>query len=176
MKLFDKRTSLLCQSDRALTDGPLDMGRRSFISTSAQLSLSVAALALGLSACEREAPSKMSSNGPAADGKSPDSRIIVQAQNWIKEAGGLVESASSNKADARDFKDQVKRSRESLRSLILSVAPDNRARFQDMVLMLALLDAAAACHKGGFIICPPDLMQQMRAQQGRLQAQVGVAM
>ncbi len=95
-------------------------------------------------------------------------------QAWIIDAGGLITAAGSGRADAREFKRQVERSREALRDMMLGAPEGERERFNDLVLMVALLDAAAACHKAGYIICPPDLMQQLRAQQGRLQTLFGM--
>lgn len=58
--------------------------------------------------------------------------------------------------------------RESLRELVRATNPENRTGLNDLVMMIALLDAAAACHRGGMIVCPPDLMREMRAQMARL--------
>lgn len=94
---------------------------------------------------------------------------------WINEAGEMVEAADSGRAEALAFRRQVQASRESLREMVRASDPDDRERYQHMILMVALLDAAAACHRGGYIVCPPDLMRQMRAQLARLQAQIGTA-
>ncbi len=91
---------------------------------------------------------------------------------WIEEAGELVEAADSGKAPAVLFQRDVRASREALRELVRNADPEDRAHYQNMVLMVALLDAAAACHRGGVIVCPPDLMRQMRAQMARLRAQL----
>jgi hypothetical protein len=93
---------------------------------------------------------------------------------WIERAGELVEAADSGRAEALQFRREVQESREILRELVRSADPEDRARYQNKILMVALLDAAAACHRGGYIVCPPDLMRQMRAQLARLQAQIGV--
>lgn len=94
---------------------------------------------------------------------------------WIEEAGRLVEAAASGRAEAPVFRREVKQSRELLREMVRNTDPDERQRYQDMILMVALLDAAAACHQGGHIVCPPDLMQQLRVQLARLRALPGVA-
>lgn len=98
-----------------------------------------------------------------------------EEQAWIEEAGRLVEAAASGRAEALAFRRQVKQSRERLREMVRNTAPGDRQRYQDMILMVALLDAAAACHQGGHILCPPDLMRQLRAQLARLRAQPGAA-
>ena len=92
---------------------------------------------------------------------------------WVETAFQLVEAADSGRAEALAFRRQVQQSRETLRELVRAADPEDRARFQNMILMVALLDAAAACHRGGVIVCPPDLMRQMRLQIARLQAQIG---
>lgn len=106
-------------------------------------------------------------SGQAADPAAEDRRA------WIEEAGALVEAADSGRAEARAFQREVRASREALRELVRRADPDERAEYQNMILMVALLDAAAACHRGGYIVCPPDLMRQMRAQMARLRAQFG---
>lgn len=94
-------------------------------------------------------------------------------QEWVEEAGALVDAADSGTAKARAFQREVRASRESLRDLVRDSDPESRGGYQNMILMVALLDAAAACHRGGYIVCPPDLMRQMRELMVRLRAQVG---
>ncbi|MGF1546858.1 MAG: hypothetical protein ACFCUG_06000 [Thiotrichales bacterium] len=133
-------------------------------------------MSFGISGCAEESPPA------AALGQTqPEVHAAVVAvpdnattQAWIIDAGGLITAAGSGRADAREFKRQVERSREALRDMMLGAPEGERERFNDLVLMVALLDAAAACHKAGYIICPPDLMQQLRAQQGRLQTLFGM--
>lgn len=103
------------------------------------------------------------------------SQVPEDERAWINEAGEMVEAADSGRAEALAFRRQVQASRESLREMVRASDPDDRERYQHMILMVALLDAAAACHRGGYIVCPPDLMRQMRAQLARLQAQIGTA-
>jgi len=92
---------------------------------------------------------------------------------WIEKAAQLVEAAGSGKADARSFQRRVEQSRETLRDIVRNAGSEDSERHQTMILMVALLDAAAACHRAGRIVCPPDLMRQLRAQLARLQAYVG---
>ena len=64
------------------------------------------------------------------------------------------------------------------RELLRQVMLDNRDRgareqlpqplLVDMVRMSALLHSAAECKTGLVIVCPTDLMQQLRSQQARV--------
>ena len=64
------------------------------------------------------------------------------------------------------------------RELLRQVMLDNRDRDEseqfpqplllDMVRMSALLHSAADCKTGLVIVCPTDLMQQLRSQQARV--------
>lgn len=98
--------------------------------------------------------------------------VADEERAWVETAIQLVEAADSGRAEALAFRRQVQQSREALREMVRVADPDDRARFQNMILMVALLDAAAACHRGGVIVCPPDLMRQMREQISRLEAQI----
>lgn len=98
--------------------------------------------------------------------------IADKKREWVEEAGALVDAADSGRAEARAFQREVRASREALRDLVRESDPESRGDYQNMILMVALLDAAAACHRGGYIVCPPDLMRQMREVMVRLRAQV----
>ncbi len=179
MKAIFTNALLRRRGDLREPDPAPDSGRRGFLVAAGQAGLSGAVIVLGLSACNREEPAIKAADAPATETPSlmasTDPRVVEKARAWIREASRMVEAAGSGSADAHAFKQQVEGSRESLRELVRSVAQTDRESFQDMVLMVALLDSAAACHKGGHIICPPDLMQQLRAQQARLQAQLGAS-
>ena len=64
------------------------------------------------------------------------------------------------------------------RELLRQAMLDNRGRpadkqlpqplLLDMVRMSALLHSAADCKTGFVIVCPADLMQQLRSQQARV--------
>lgn len=99
--------------------------------------------------------------------------LADKKREWVEEAGALVDAADSGKAEARAFQREVRASREALRELVRDSDPDSRGGYQGMILMVALLDAAAACHRGGYIVCPPDLMRQMRELMVRLRTEVG---
>jgi hypothetical protein len=87
---------------------------------------------------------------------------------------GLVAKAGSGSAPAHEFRLEARMYREMLRQVML----DNRDRgaseqlpqplLVDMVRMSALLHSAADCKTGRVIVCPTDLMQQLRSQQARV--------
>ena len=87
---------------------------------------------------------------------------------------GLVSRAGSGSAPALEFRLEARMYRELLRKVVL----DNRDRPEreqmpqpllvDMVRMSALLHSAAECKTGLVIVCPTDLMQQLRSQQARV--------
>ncbi len=89
-------------------------------------------------------------------------------------SAGLVDRAGSGSAPAHQFRLEARMYRELLRQVML----DNRGRagrerfpqpmLLDMVRMSALLHAAADCKTGRVIVCPADLMQQLRSQQARV--------
>jgi predicted RNA-binding Zn ribbon-like protein len=105
----------------------------------------------------------------AAAGPAAALPLASSRDQWVAQAGRLVEAADSGNAPASSFRREVTAMRESLRELVRAADGEDRAALNDLVMMVALLDAAAACHRGGVIVCPPDLMRQMRAQMVRLQ-------
>jgi hypothetical protein len=86
-------------------------------------------------------------------------------------ASRLVDLAGSSKAHATAFRIDVAHYRESLRDLV----KENDARPEaerlprplilDLVRMAALLQSAAECQTGRYIVCPPDLMTRLRRQR-----------
>jgi len=86
----------------------------------------------------------------------------------------LVERAGSGSTPAHAFRIDARMYREMLRQTMLS----DRSRpaeaqlpqplLLDMVRMSALLHAAADCKTGAVIVCPADLLQQLRSQQSRV--------
>jgi hypothetical protein len=85
-------------------------------------------------------------------------------------SAGLIEQASTGLAPANDFQLQARIYREQLRQTMLAnedlAAPQRLPQdlLLGMVRMSALLHAAADCKSGLVIICPPDLLRQLRAQ------------
>jgi len=86
----------------------------------------------------------------------------------------LVSRAASGAAPAHEFRIEARMYRELLRSTMLEnrEQPESQLLPQqlllDMVRMSALLHSAADCKTGFVIICPTDLMQQLKSQQARV--------
>lgn len=87
-------------------------------------------------------------------------------------ASRLVGLAGSSKAHATSFRIDVAHYRESLRDLVKEndarPEPERLPRplLMDLVRMAGLLQSAAECQTGRYIVCPPDLMTRLRRQQG----------
>jgi hypothetical protein len=66
-----------------------------------------------------------------------------------------------------DFRRDIGAHRERLREIVRAAkappAPLTELH-RSMILMNALLHAAAECHAGGRLVCPPELMQQIEHQ------------
>ena len=96
---------------------------------------------------------------------------VERGKALIAFSTALVQQAESGKAHASAFRIDVAYYRESLRDLVR----DNDQRpgkdrlpkplLMDMVRMTALLQSAAQCQTGRYIVCPPDLMTQLHRQQ-----------
>jgi hypothetical protein len=88
---------------------------------------------------------------------------------------GLVQQAESGKVHATAFRIDAAHYRETLRDLVTDNAqrPDSERLPQplilDMVRMTALLQSAAQCQTGRYIVCPPDLLTQMHRQQALIE-------
>ena len=87
---------------------------------------------------------------------------------------GLVIKAGSGATPAHNFRVETRMYRELLRQTMLADRqhPEAEQLPQDLLLemvrMSALLHAAADCKTGYMIVCPPDLMLQLKAQQARV--------
>jgi hypothetical protein len=96
---------------------------------------------------------------------------VERAQSFAALSARLVELAQSAKANATSFRIDVAHYRESLRDLVKE--NDKRADadrlprplLMDLVRMAGLLQSAAECQTGRYIVCPPDLMVRLRRQQ-----------
>jgi hypothetical protein len=96
---------------------------------------------------------------------------VERGKALIAFSTGLVQQAESGMAHARAFRIDVAYYRETLRDLVR----DNEQRqdserlpkplLMDMVRMTALLQSAAQCQTGRYIVCPPDLITQLHRQQ-----------
>lgn len=101
-----------------------------------------------------------------------------RARALVALASRLVELAGSAKAHATSFRIDVVHYRESLRDLVKE--NDARAEPQrlprpllmDLVRMAGLLQSAAECQTGRYIVCPPDLMTRLRRQQGVVEGEI----
>ena len=86
----------------------------------------------------------------------------------------LIEKAAVGNSPAHQFRIDARMYRELLRQFMLQ----NRERppidqappdlLLEMVRMSALLHAAADCKTGFVIVCPPDLMRQLKSQQVKI--------
>jgi hypothetical protein len=83
----------------------------------------------------------------------------------------LTQTAQSGTGHASSFRIDAAHYREVLRDLVKDneTLPDKdrlpRTLVLDMVRMAALLQSAAQCQTGRYIVCPPDLMQRLQRQQ-----------
>ncbi len=121
-------------------------------------------------------PESSASDTPAAKEQSS-----ISISSLITQSGTLVQEAISSNANASSFRIDATLYRESLRALMISSDKvDNEASatrtapskemFMELVRMSALLQSAAACKTGRYIVCPIELRQQLLAQLKRLQA------
>lgn len=92
---------------------------------------------------------------------------------WVERAAELVQAAGSRQADAVEFNRDVAEMRSELGALVRGDTAGPQALYQQMVLMVALLESAAACQSGGRIVCPVELMLQMNNQIRQLKAHLG---
>jgi len=87
---------------------------------------------------------------------------------------GLVDKAGSGATPAHNFRVETRMYRELLRQIMLAdrQRPTVEQLPQDLLLemvrMSALLHAAADCKTGFVIVCPADLMLQLKMQQSKV--------
>lgn len=136
--------------------GPVSHGRRAAI--------------LGLLALAASAWGESGDQG-ATGAIDPSLPPFERARALAALASQLVDLAGSAKAHATAFRIDVAHYRESLRDLVKDSdqRPEAdrlpRALVLDMVRMAALLQSAAECQTGRYIVCPPDLMTRLRRQR-----------
>ena len=109
-----------------------------------------------------------------ADGHDAGGDPLERLENLNLLSEELVARAGTGSSPAHEFRVEARMYRELLRQAML----DNRGRpaseqlpqplLLDMVRMSALLHSAADCKTGFVIVCPADLMQQLRSQQARV--------
>ena len=102
----------------------------------------------------------------AAARAAPAKRAAAPEDAWIRRAAQLVEAARAN-ANVGDFRRDIRDHRERLREIVRAnrtPPPEVLELHRTMILTHALLHAASECHKGGRIVCPPDLLRQLEEQ------------
>ena len=113
---------------------------------------------------------------PAQETRFQTAQTYTQAcrdklRNLDDSTNGLVKNLQSNKVDAANFRIQVTLYRESLRDMMLAdqktAATEQLPRplLMDLVRMAALLQSAANCETGRYLVCPADLMERILLQQ-----------
>lgn len=149
--------------------GDARLHRRSVI----LLSLGLLILAGGAWA-QQPAPEPGGTNGPI-DATLPP---VERGKALVALSASLVEQAGSAQAHATAFRIDVAYYRETLRDLVKDndLHPEEariaKPLLMDLVRMIALLQSAAQCQTGRYIVCPPDLMSQLNRQQALLQEAV----
>jgi len=118
----------------------------------------------------------------AADsGETPVSagQLLPEMEELNRLSEKLVQDARSGEAHAAAFRIESTLYREGLRALMLNndrITPQE-ARIPQVLLLAmvrlsALLHAAAECKTGRYIVCPPELMSRLRAQQATVSGQL----
>ncbi len=107
----------------------------------------------------------------AAEDADPGS-LLAKLEELNETSARLVLEARSAQAEATPFRIDVTLYREHLRSLMLAnrkIGEEKERIPQDilvnMVRMSALLNSAAECKTGRYIVCPPELMSKLTSQQ-----------
>ncbi len=101
--------------------------------------------------------------GVAAGHAKPAKRI---ERVWFERSAALADAARRNVSVA-DFRRDIGAHRETLREIVRanrSPPADILTLQRSMILMNALLNAAAECHSGGRVVCPPDLLHRIDEQ------------
>jgi hypothetical protein len=105
----------------------------------------------------------------------PAQSPLERRQVLVALSATLVETAQSAKGHASAFRIDVAHYRESLRDLVKDndKLPERdrlpKPLVLDMVRMVGLLQSAAQCQTGRYIVCPPDLMSQLNRQQALME-------
>ncbi len=123
---------------------------------------------------QQPAPEPGGTNAPIDAALPP----IERGKALVGLSAALVEQAGSSQVHASAFRIDVAYYRETLRDLVkdndLHPEEERMAKplLMDLVRMIALLQSAAQCQTGRYIVCPPDLMSQLHRQQAVLQGSV----
>ncbi|MEJ2644066.1 MAG: hypothetical protein P8180_03890 [Gammaproteobacteria bacterium] len=98
---------------------------------------------------------------------------------WVAHAVRLVHAAVTGTAPIADFRRQVVDSRKRLRRIFLANmgkgSGTRRALHMQMLVLNSLLQAAASCHQGGTVSCPPTLISQLINERDIVQRLAGKA-
>ncbi|VAW63149.1 hypothetical protein MNBD_GAMMA08-690 [hydrothermal vent metagenome] len=106
--------------------------------------------------------------------QSPKNKTEITFSSLKTMADSLVKEAISSNANASRFRIDATFYRESLRTLMIDMektiatSPQSKKIFMEFVRMSALIQSAAACKTGRYIVCPIELRQQLLTQQKRL--------
>lgn len=116
------------------------------------------------------------SNQTLAAEAAPENIPAVTLVSLIASSQKLVNEAATGSTHATTFRINATLFRESLRSFMLareknSTGSDRLSNTDllNLVRMSALIQSAADCKTGRYIVCPPELMQQLRSQQALLE-------
>lgn len=116
----------------------------------------------------------LSKNVLAAE-QEPENIPAVTLVSLITSSQKLVSEAATGSTHATTFRINATLFRESLRSFMLDREKGNtssdglsKTDLINLVRMSALIQSAADCKTGRYIVCPPELMQQLRSQQALL--------
>lgn len=111
----------------------------------------------------------------------PARSVPERGRALVSLSGDLVKTAQSAKGHASAFRIDVTHYRESLRDLVKDndKLPERerlpKSLVLDMVRMVGLLQSAAQCQTGRYIVCPPDLMDQLLRQQAAMERGLAAA-
>jgi hypothetical protein len=97
---------------------------------------------------------------------APARRRLPAERAWFERSAALARAAKAN-ASVADFRRDILEHRERLRAIVRAAGKPSASVLdlhRTMILMNALLHAAADCHSGGRLVCPPELMAQIEAQ------------
>ncbi len=128
-----------------------------------------------------DAPALEASRADTASADAEQQSDLFRLEELDLLSQGLVKKAGSGAAPAQNFRVETRMYRELLRQIMLEdrkrPAVDQLPQdlLLEMVRMSALLHAAADCKTGRVIVCPADLMLQLKAQQARISQALLVA-
>lgn len=127
------------------------------------------------------APLPASASPPTQALIDPAQPPLERCRALVALSATLVDTAQSAKGHASAFRIDVAHYRESLRDLVKDndTLPERdrlpKPLVLDMVRMVGLLQSAAQCQTGRYIVCPPDLMSQLNRQQALMEQGLGDA-